>query len=245
MIIGNEAAQSLLRGFLSKKKSVFIHGIKGVGKQTSVSHALSDLNYLETRIQGSQDIVSIKEAIGNLDYRRDIHEYAVIDDAELLSEPAQDIFLKCLEEYQDGVSFILICSNPGVLSDALKSRFSHRLVFHPIPPEAFNVSVDSIPYVVSRGSFARFQYAKKIDWNTWENLIQGDFESNIVSSSLKSLIPSHPEPEYVDCLASYFGHISRRLYDARFSVLSSRLISTPAINIENHLISAMSIGVET
>jgi DNA polymerase III delta prime subunit len=72
---------------------------------------------------------------------------AVIDDAHKMTEPAQNAFLKTLEEPPSQTVLILVTSEPGTLLETIRSRCA-RIVFDALPAvavERFLVETQDVP----------------------------------------------------------------------------------------------------
>jgi len=237
MIIGNEAAVSLLRSCLSSRKPCLVYGLKGVGKQTAIRNLLDTDGVSYHSICGNDDIQTVKEALSTSIFSGNTSEYLVVDDADLLSEAAQDAMLKSVEEDAKNLPVILICHNLGMMSEALMSRFAFIVRFAPLSPEHLNCNPTDLAYMASQGSYSQYNRAKQINWGPLEEIFKGDWTKNVLTSLTKSCLEANPDSDYLSCISGYFRYHARLAQDLRLYDLASSILSTPSINLETHVLS--------
>lgn len=107
-------------------------GVQGTGK-TSLARLILDgievdeADYL--KIEGSKHTSAdyIRETVGNFVTTFPIGEYKVvlIEEADRLSQHAQDSLKTVFEEYSESVRFILITNREHLIVDPIKSRMQH------------------------------------------------------------------------------------------------------------------------
>ena len=111
------------------------HAVIATAKhQSSRRHILEKSRELARRQSWQFEIVEPSEGVISIDeirrlytstaYRRPDDEYmlVVINEANLLSQPAQNAFLKLLEEPPSAVKFLLICPQQQTLLPTIRSR---------------------------------------------------------------------------------------------------------------------------
>jgi len=148
--------------------SEFILG-KTLGKSINPDFVLIEKTGREIQIGQIRDLInklSFKPYLANF-------KIAVIDSAHLMTQEAQNCFLKFLEEPKQKTFLILITAYPflllpTILSRVQKIRFFSKKNFEPKIREEFSAELLKI----SQADFAgRFQYAKELSENNPEETL--------------------------------------------------------------------------
>ena len=109
-------------------------GPSHVGKATFLRETLSghisdtDLLFAETGIESAREAVEFCKTHPLSSNNR----YVVVDDAHLLTEAAQDAYLKLLEEPGQHSYIIFVTTDDGLLQPAIKSRFRCTIHWNPL-----------------------------------------------------------------------------------------------------------------
>lgn len=139
MLLINPASQAALQAYLQRpSQGLLLHGLTGVGLRTVAEQTARRLNdkvsvvTLEADDKGKISIETIHELTPKLrSVRRDQPLVVIIDDADLMTRPAQDAFLKSLEEPVEGTYFMLTSHQPDNLLATVLSRL-FKLEVRPI-----------------------------------------------------------------------------------------------------------------
>ena len=234
MIIGNEDAQSLLRGHMGLSTNLLVYGPPGVGKYSLLTHELETRQIPFSLILPDSNISEVRESISH-------RETLVVRDAHRLSETAQDAFLKVMET---DVRVMFVCDDIGLISDALLSRFQARVAFKPIDRDLFP-DLSHSEYGLSDGSFVDAEYVRRNpDLIKWLLLLVAAKPVDL----LLTPIPSFLKPADKD--ESFLRVISRGLLIAgrhrrqasHFAALASDVLKTPSMNLGLH-IHTMAVGL--
>ena len=131
-LFGQQKAVDSLKGFIQKKKiphSLLFTGGSGTGKTTTArilkKHlACDDSAFYEINCADFRGIDMIREIRKQSKYKpvQGLTKVWLIDEAHQLSNPAQQAFLKLLEEPPSWVFFILATTEPNKLIKTIKTR---------------------------------------------------------------------------------------------------------------------------
>lgn len=141
-IFGNYQQQETLKTILNESKSevIAIVGPSNIGKYSFIVDELqhrihdSDLFIADITIDSAREASTLFSTSSIYSSFRAL----VINDADNLSEPAQDAYLKLFEEPYDNLKIILICSDDFWLLDPLRSRITHRIVWGSLSRQEIN-----------------------------------------------------------------------------------------------------------
>lgn len=129
-----EASTRLWLDSLRKKlpHAVLLHGPVGVGLSSAASYVLHDLpGDVITVLPEKNDTVDVEKGTITVKIIRKLYDmarskgskkYIVIDYAERMAKPAQNAFLKLLEEPNDSVYFVLLSHEPQLFLPTILSR---------------------------------------------------------------------------------------------------------------------------
>ncbi|HET7630104.1 MAG TPA: AAA family ATPase, partial [Candidatus Saccharimonadales bacterium] len=150
----NPASQTALKAYVGRPShGLLLFGLSGVGLRTvaeSIARQLDEdisLITIEPDDKGKISIETIHELTPKLrSVRRHQPLALIIDDAERMTRPAQDAFLKSLEEPTEGVYFILTSHQPDNLLATVSSRVA-KLEIRPVS------KADSLDLIKRLGQF--------------------------------------------------------------------------------------------
>ena len=142
-VVINEQTESLLRAaLLSGVQSLLLTGQKGIGLTTLAIHCVAANTSCDSILLQPEkdDIVNVDEGaittkiIKNL-YTLTATRYPsgrciIIESADTMTLPAQNAFLKLLEEPPADTTFILLSHNEAALLPTIRSRTQHIRVRH-------------------------------------------------------------------------------------------------------------------
>lgn len=142
-LLVNPASQASLTAYVQRPShGLLLYGLSGVGLRTIAERTARQLNEaisvvsLQPDDKGKISIETIHELTPKLrSVRRNQPLAIIIDEADLMTRPAQDAFLKSLEEPVEGTYFILTSHQPDNLLATVSSRLS-RLEIRPISSQA-------------------------------------------------------------------------------------------------------------
>jgi replication-associated recombination protein RarA len=125
-IFGNSQAQEKLKAALEHQvRSLCLTGPAHVGKSTCLRGILSDLVpetdlfLADTKIDSAREAVEFCKTQPLAGQNR----HVVVDDAHLMGEPAQDAYLKLLEDPGNHACIAFVTPDEGLLQPAIASRF--------------------------------------------------------------------------------------------------------------------------
>jgi hypothetical protein len=154
-IVFNQATQSQLEQYsLKLPGSLIITGKGGVGLTAAASYLSSRTKAIVSTVlpekdekidiqKGTITIDSIRRLYATTKTKQPNGRIIIIDYAETMGKPAQNAFLKLLEEPGEGTHFILLTHSPSVLLPTILSRVQ-RLDMRPVTPEQSNELLDSL-----------------------------------------------------------------------------------------------------
>jgi len=153
---GNNNQLSCLQSFLLRKNPnnpsvIAITGSRFLCQSTSIKVLLSrdfhesDFMEMGSGIDGAREVVEFArtEPVGGL------VKVILVDDADRLSEPAQDALLKLSESPPDSVVIVLIAYDVGLLQPALSSRIRAEIRFTPLSMDEMREYASSLVVPVS------------------------------------------------------------------------------------------------
>jgi DNA polymerase III, delta subunit len=241
ILIGNNLAASLTQKTLnSGLHPVLLTGPDGIGKFSYLENLLAgDTVYVTS---GEEGIDSVRKAISEscTSSLWSKNSICIIRDIEKYSDPAKDFLLKYLEEPGNNVKYYAICSDSGLMNEALLSRFRVRIDWIPIKnKELLEHSKDELAAEIARGSFATFlscsgdskflelyNILKKPDWPS----IALTSPPPILFDGWKTATPSRKT-----AIANLFWYAARRSkHSSSFLKLSNVIRQPVSININNY-----------
>ncbi len=134
-VFGNSQAQAKSKQALEyQTRSLCLVGQSHIGKSSYVKAVLadtvpeSDLFVADKSIESSREAVEFSKTqpLGGS------NRYVIVDEAQLLSEAAQDAYLKLLEEPGNHACIIFVVSDDGLLQQAIRSRFRSTIRWKPL-----------------------------------------------------------------------------------------------------------------
>ncbi len=151
----NEASQQQLDSYaLDLPGALLITGSEGIGLTAAAEYVSSNIKAVTYTVLPEKDEkVDIEKGSITVDSIRRLYELTktiepngrviVIDYAERMAKPAQNAFLKLLEEPGEGTHFILLTHQPGLLLQTILSR-AQRLDMRPITKKQSEDLLDSL-----------------------------------------------------------------------------------------------------
>jgi len=132
-VVGNINAVRTFQNFFSREFRVLVlNGPSYIGKWTFARNWLieqvqaADFFEPDTSISGAREVKAFFET----EPLFSSWKVALINDADRLSEPAQDVYLKILEEPPSKARIVFITEDCDALLSALKSRLQHIIRWH-------------------------------------------------------------------------------------------------------------------
>jgi len=258
-IFGNFRAQQKTREALIQTplmRSLCLVGPAHIGKATFLSELLSelvpdtDLLFTESGVESAKEAVEFCKTQPLLGASR----YVVVNDAHLLTEGAQDAYLKLLEEPGNHSCIIFVTSDDGLLQPAIKSRFRSIIQWISLSPEemidfaiSLNVSESNI-LTLCDGKPGLFRFMIENDGSQYFEL--NDFLFQVLEGKknpLTDLVPDVIKDAKDQMQRECVAHICRRsalsvsktktILTSKIVFLlkySSLLISLPSANSELH-----------
>lgn len=160
MIIGgiagnSEAVHNFGYYFGAKEFRVLVlNGPSYIGKRTFARNWLTeqveaaDFFEPDTSISGAREVKSFFE-VGPLFSNWKI---ALVDNADRLSEPAQDVFLKILEEPPPKARVVFITEDYSALLPALRSRLQHVIQWHTLYDQEMDEFIESSEFTEDKNA---------------------------------------------------------------------------------------------
>ena len=159
-VLLHPTSERILRTFAQDLPgALLLTGPEGIGLTGAVQILAEATNQPEitpdvTMIQPEKDgAIDLEKGTITIEMIRDLYEslrgrsirrrLIVIRDADRMGIPAQNAFLKLLEEPNDGVHFVLLAHNPQQLLPTIRSRTQH-LALRPISEAASNQLLDDL-----------------------------------------------------------------------------------------------------
>lgn len=239
-------------------RSLCLSGPSHLGKATFLKETLSGFVTETDLFIGETSIDSAREAVEFCKTHplSSPNRYVIIDDAHLLTEAAQDAYLKILEDPGTHACVIFVVPDEGFLQPAIHSRFRSFIRFRPLgltDIRAFAVACgagdESRAIMLCGGRPGLFSAMFGEDGGSkhvelYDILIRAyDGKASLLLDSTPSVVKEAKDPIKRECVA----HICREAalavlktknvsYDqiTRLLRYSSLLISTPAANAEIH-----------
>lgn len=129
-IFGNEFEQGRLHATFRRYPVCVLTGPSHIGKMSFVQDLVNSHSAADDVLVVGSSVDDARNAIG-FSLSRPVfgeEKFLVIDDAHLLSEPAQDAYLKLFEESRPYLRIIMVAEDHDILVPALRSRIV--MVFH-------------------------------------------------------------------------------------------------------------------
>jgi DNA polymerase III gamma/tau subunit len=135
-IFGNYRQQEILKSILNNSISevIAIVGPSNIGKHSFINYELNTAISDSDIFRANHTIDSARSMTSSL-LTSSIYspfQALVIDEADNLSEPAQDAYLKLFEEPFSHLKIFLICSDDFLLLSPLHSRITRRIMWSPL-----------------------------------------------------------------------------------------------------------------
>lgn len=141
-LIGNSVARERTERLIlsSSTRAAAVSGPTSLGKKTFSLETLQetlgdeDVCLVEPGVEGARearDFCSSRPVFGT---RRAV----VVDDADLISDAAQDAYLKLCEEPPSGALVVFVLEDSGLLSEALQSRLQGDVRWSRLPRDEFS-----------------------------------------------------------------------------------------------------------
>lgn len=151
-IFGNSIPQEKTRKLLTESNRVVtLCGPKGLGKSSFVAVTLNDISHVSDIFISSNSLDSIRDGIAfsRLSPSHSDRRFLCIDDADLLSLPAQDAILKVCEEPHEHLGVVLISHDVGCLKPSLRSRINDPVFWQKLSFQDMKVFSDDLSSVSS------------------------------------------------------------------------------------------------
>jgi DNA polymerase-3 subunit delta' len=154
-ILFNAASRQQLDSYaLDLPGALLITGLEGIGLTAAAEYVATNVKAITYTVLPEKDEkVDIEKGSITVDSIRRLYELTktiepngrviVIDYAERMAKPAQNAFLKLLEEPSEGTYFILLTHQPGLLLPTILSR-AQRLDMRPITKEQSEELLDKL-----------------------------------------------------------------------------------------------------
>lgn len=192
------------------------------------------------------------------------HRVFILDEAHMLSRPAEAALLKTLEEPPENVVFVLATTDPQKISETIRSRVQH-LQFHLLPVDelekyvrhvvssaGLEVSDDDIGLVLRQGGGSARDTLSAL-----ELVVSGGSEPGAVRAT-DELIDALVARDQARVLAAVAGAVGlgrdprglaedivRSMRDSFLAVLSPELVQMPADRVQELAARARSLGNRT
>lgn len=153
LVVNNTTSLHLERYCLNPPQALLISGVRGVGLHTIARHiavkhgetmTVSPTLLTKTSTVPQISIERIRELYEQARTRAAKGRVIIIDDADTMTIPAQNAFLKLLEEPNQSTRFILTSHHPEALLPTIRSRLETCHVV-PISKEQTAALIDSYP----------------------------------------------------------------------------------------------------
>ncbi|MEY3690833.1 MAG: polymerase gamma/tau subunit [Actinomycetota bacterium] len=192
------------------------------------------------------------------------HRVFILDEAHMLSRPAEAALLKTLEEPPEHVVFVLATTDPQKISETIRSRVQH-LQFHLLPVEelekyvrhvvasaGLEVSDDDIDLVLRQGGGSARDTLSAL-----ELVVSGGSEPEAVRATdeLIDALVARDQARVLAAVASAVNlgrdprglaeDIVRSMRDSFLAVLSPELVQLPADTVRDLAARARSLGNRT
>jgi hypothetical protein len=249
---GNYQKQEELKRILHNSASdiVIIVGKSGIGKFSFIVDALRsrinefDLLTVDNTVDSARDVISsfITSSIYS-DFKA-----LVINDADSLSDSAQDAYLKIFEEPYGNMKVFMVCGDDSCLSEPLISRTTNRVFWSPLSKddlykfiESESLSVDNFAVEMCDGRPGL--YREIMNNKSYEGLY--NIMSNILMGTAEPMVPdiiknskSAVEKEIISLICSTvirktFTKSNHKL-SLNFLAFVSDITHAPSINTEIH-----------
>ena len=192
------------------------------------------------------------------------HRVFILDEAHMLSRPAEAALLKTLEEPPENVVFVLATTDPQKISETIRSRVQH-LQFHLLPVDelekyvrhvvssaGLEVSDDDIGLVLRQGGGSARDTLSAL-----ELVVSGGSEPEAVRATdeLIDALVARDQGRVLAAVAGAVGlgrdprglaeDIVRSMRDSFLAVLSPELVQMPADRVQELAARARSLGNRT
>lgn len=140
----HEGAAEVIEEIRSRPSFYIVQGPRGIGKRSLLLKQLSGESHQIIEPDGkSIKVESVKHIARSLNLKRDQPHYIIIDQAEVLTEHAQNALLKTLEELPQNIGIIMITAFGERLLPTIRSRATIRTISRP-PEEVVRQWLESV-----------------------------------------------------------------------------------------------------
>lgn len=249
-ISGNENSQREVKTLLKSSnppRNLLLEGPDYIGKKTFICSFLEDflgpedLHVADTGPEGAREARDFCDSHPVLGSFRAI----VVDEADRLSESAQDAWLKLCEETPDGCLVIFIVSDRGLLVPPLLSRFVHIVRWDRLSDEEISNCLEFVtdpelvalcdgrPGLYQTIMFGPFQELQQ----SVLKILSGD-KSIFIPEVIKKIKPGRSKERdaiSIVCRSAVIkSELSNRSRSRRFLQFCADIIRVPSANVEIH-----------
>ncbi len=131
-LVLHDSTTKIISDIISRPGFYILQGPSGIGKKTALLNQITPSPVELISPDGkSIKVETVKRIAHTLSLRADAGFYVIIDDADLLTDQAQNALLKTLEELPDNVSIIMVVSFADKLLPTIRSRAIIKNVARP------------------------------------------------------------------------------------------------------------------
>lgn len=236
MIFGNQNNQNVFDNLFSKKwRFIILNGYKGIGKHSFIREYLEDkiydINLLFVDNINNDEITELNNSYESNQYR-----LIIVDQADHISEPAQDSLLKITEEL-NYIRFIFITNDWKVLLPPLQSRIDYLFHWQKLNDQEMNSFIESQNYSNYEEIFKLAQgipliYSTLIESTEYVSFYHQLSKIDLfeVPDLILSLKPDQEIPRYV--ISHLIRLVAKRQHSIPLLNLAATLIRNPSINPE-------------
>jgi hypothetical protein len=258
-IFGNSPAQAKLKAALnSEARSLCLTGPSHLGKATFLRDTLSELTSETDLFLADKSVDSAREAVEFCKTHplSSPNRYVIVDDAHMMTEAAQDAYLRLLEQPGDHSCVIFVVPDDGLLQPAIRSRFRCTIRWRLLSlvemrnfAIAFGSGEDSKALILCNGRPGLFHAMFEDEGGTkyaelFDIIMHAiDGKNNLLFESVPDVIKDAKEPLQRECVAHVCreaaltaSKFKKATTDQLVNILrySALLLSVPSASAEIH-----------